>query len=661
MKPNPYYRLVLLLLSTMLWSQPWIANDELFNPSGVPSVTFSAPHFADLDNDSDLDLILGGSNVGILFLENIGSVTDPQFSLTEFVTHDINSLEGEIAAAGDLDSDGDLDLVTGGYIGLTCFWNTGTPEIPVLQRDTLLLSGLSCGANPAPTLADVNGDSLLDLMIGRSENGSLKYYLNSGVRTVPAFNEDNAVEPGIDVGLYAYPNLSDPDEDDDYDILVGRDDIGLRYYRNEGTAQSPAWNDHSEYVNGLASNEYFTVPCLVDLNGNGKVDLVYGHYGGPLVYYTNSGTGITPNWTINTSTFGGVLDAGGASNPCLFDFDADGDLDMLSGYNMGGLKYYRNIGTPASSAWEEDNSAFGSIDLSIYSSVAVGDINGDQLPDLLMGDVGSGLYLYENTGSGFVHNTAHFSGISIGWWLIPQLVDIDFDSDLDIVVANDGGNIYLYVNQGSILSPAYVMDGDYFSAIAGPSNSAPAVVDLDRDGDYDLLVGGISGTVQYFQNTGNALNPVWVDASALFTGVETDQNATPAFGDLDNDGDADLVLGDYDGTFRYFENQNTTTGLSDGDQPGPVEFSVAAVYPNPFNNQITFSMIIPAAGLITIDFFNLLGQRVYTTASDYQVAGTVLLTVPFPESMASGIYLHNIRYQSVNRINSHTGRVIYLK
>ncbi len=654
--------IAMALITTIANAQNWYQNDGVYNTSGVPSLTFSAPRFADLDNDNDFDLVLSGSDSPPVMLENIGSASNPSFSETGFISHNITALEADLCTLADLDNDGDFDLIASGYGGLTYFNNTGSIITPSFTRDTLVFAGLNVGNNPAPTIADINGDGAPDLIIGLSESGALKYYINSGSSTTAEFLESNAMLLGIDVGLYAYPELVDPDGDGDWDLLVGRDDLNLYYYRNDGTAQEPNWSSNNSYCSGLAGNHYFTTPTMVDLNGNGLLDIVYGHYGGLLNYFNNTGTANNPVWTENLSPFGGNLDVGGASNPCMFDWDADGDLDLISGFNMGGLKYFHNIGTVAGSAWEAAHSVFSAIEgESIYSSVAVGDLDNNGYPDLVMGFLTNVLVFYENTGSQYVANTNHFNNLDIGWWLIPRLMDMDNDYDLDVVVANDDGDLHYFETQGTITNPSFVLIGGYFSGINGPSNSSPALADYDSDGDIDILLGGISGDLEYYENTGTTATPVWTENSTLFSNVSVHQNAAPAFGDLDGDGDLDLTIGAYNGTFSYFENRNPIVSI-ENDQPTlPNQISVNSVFPNPFNRSATFSIAGEKSGKIIIDIYDLAGRH-HRRHSAYINAGeSSLVTITMPLNAGSGVYMYQVSDLYQKTIKSATGKIIYLK
>lgn len=542
--------LLALLSIQLLFSQPWQMDNTVFNPSGIPSLTFSQPRFADLDGDGDKDFMLGSSNYAPMFVQNTGSSATPAFAMGANIAPAVSHLDAEMIVAADMDGDGDLDLVSGGFTGLHLYLNTGTVTAPVFAEQYGYFSGLSVGSYPVPDMADVDNDGDKDMVIGLSEDGGVRLYTNTGTVANGIFSESNMQIIG-DVGLYAYPVFCDLDSDNDQDILVGRDSHGFIYFQNTGNSSLGNWQSESSSFAGLGQADYWNSPDLVDLNNDGLFDLVFGTASGPLQYYVNAGTAETPVWQLNSSLFGGVIDVGGASSPVFFDFDADGDLDMISGSQMGNIKYFRNTGTLHAPAWEEDSDYFASIDHSIYAAVAIGDVNGDNLPDAIIGDLSGHLYYHRNTGTGFIHEAFVLTNVSLGGWSVPRLLDMDGDNDLDLVAGNEAGNLRYYQNQGTSLLPDWVEVAAYFGTIDVGTNCSPCFADIDGDGDWDFLAGDLPGDLNCFMKQGFG----WTENTTLFSGISTDQNAAPALVDLDRDGDLDLVLGDYDGTFKYYRNQ----------------------------------------------------------------------------------------------------------
>jgi FG-GAP-like repeat len=595
-----------VLFSSVISGQPWLQNDAIYNTSGVPSLTFSQPRFADLDSDGDMDIILGNTNDAPLYVENIGSSILPAFTVGDDIFAGISALDAEMTVAADLDADGDLDLISGGFNGLSFFENIGNANEPEFQQIGGFFYGLTTSQNPIPDLADVDADNDLDLVVGFSESGAVKIYLNGGTSGSAQFSESNAILLG-DVGLYAYPYFCDLDADDDMDIVVGRDSHGFVYYQNTGSAISGIWEEDSSVFSGIGNDTYWNSPGMVDLNGDGTFDLIFGTAAGPLQYFVNNGTATNPSWQENTILFGGVIDVGGASNPVLFDFDDDGDFDLVSGSQLGDIKYYENVGTASAPAWQEDSSYFGSIDHSIYSSITVGDVNGDELPDAIVGDLNGGFYFHQNTGSGFIFDPEMLSSVALGGWSAPRLVDMDADEDLDIVAGNEAGNLFYFENTGSASSPIWLETVSFFNGIDVGSDCVPTVGDLNMNSNLDIVTGNLFGEVQFFGNN----EGTWMENPFIMAGISSDQNATPALADLDNDGDLDLTLGDYDGTFSYYENLFYVVE-ADHDLP---QISVIELnnFPNPFNPSTTISFdVTQASSYATIEIYNLKGQKVKT-------------------------------------------------
>jgi hypothetical protein len=603
---------IICLLLPVLWiftletyAQPWVQNDAIFNPSGIPSLPFSQPRFADLDGDGDPDLIIGNTEDKPYFMENSGSATNPAFTIGADIFAGISFLDAEMGVCADIDGDGDLDFIAGGFTGLNLFTNTGTISSPVFEKTEGFFDGLNVGSNPVPDLADVDNDGDLDMVVGLSESGMVKLYVNLGSPVMAQFTEASAIEIG-DVGLYAYPNFCDLDADNDLDLLVGRDEHGFIYYQNTGTPNTAIWETNINTFAGLGNETYWNSPELTDLNGDGKFDLIFGSASGPLNYYLNSGTPTSPTWQLNTTLFGGVLDVGGASNPNFIDWDGDADLDMFTGSQLGDIKYFENTGTTSGPAWEENSSYFTSLKHSIYSAVAIGDVNDDGLFDAIVGDLSGKLYYHRNTGSGFFFETEVLSTVNLGGWSAPRLVDFDNDEDLDIVAGNEAGNLTYLENQGSAASPAWVIIPGFFGGIDVGTNCVAALGDLDGDGDLDIITGNLWSEVQFFENLGES----WVENPEPIEGITGNQNTTPAFADLDGDGDLDIILGQYNGTFNYYRNQRIVSAITVQNQIKP--FTLKPVFPNPFKSFTTISFELSEVSDMMLQIFDQSGHKILT-------------------------------------------------
>jgi len=637
-------------------AQTWQQNDLIFNPSGIPSVSFSQPRFADLDSDGDLDLILGSIDEPPLYFENIGTPAAPDFQAGPDLFAPVSGLDAEMGICADLDDDGDLDLITGGFTGLHLFENTGDTALAQFAEAEGFFAGLTDYAYPVPTLADLDADGDQDLLLGLSESGQLIFYPNGGDPDSAVFLQAQS-QFWYDVGLYAYPWLADLDNDGDVDLLTGRDATRFYYYRNIGDSTVWLWQADNTVFAGLAQATYWNSPCLADLSGDGLKDLIYGTADGPLNYYVNTGSALSPAWTEQFSLFGGVLDAGGASSPVLFDVDDDGDLDLVSGSQLGDIKHFRNVGTAQAPAWEPDHGPFSAIDHSIYSSITLGDVDSDSLADAVVGDLSGQLFFHRNTGSGFLYDAAVFDGIDLGYTSVPRLVDMDGDGDLDLAAGNEDGLLFYFENTGTADSAAWSEIPGFFQGIDVGSHCSPTLADFDDDGDIDLFTGDLFHEVQFFENVAGE----WVEDPPQTDGILAGQNAAPALGDIDGDGDLDLAVGNYDGTFNYFENIRPTRVVSTDDKGQPAGFQVTVAHPNPFNGSTTLSGAAPGAGRLEVRIFNILGQQVHRRTIDLTTAGPFAFRVDLPDHLAAGIYPYVVTYRGRPGLFHHYGKLVYLK
>src|SRR5262249_12491222 len=142
------------------------------------------------------------------------------------------------------------------------------------------------------------------------------------------------------------------------------------------------------------------------------------------------------------------------------------------------------------------------------------------------------------------------------------------DGKIDLVVGCSDGTLAYFKNTGT----AYAQQtgsANPFNGVDVGQYSAPALADVDRDGDLDAVVGefDITGNppLNYFQNTGTTTSPTYTQQTGTanpFNSLSVGANATVAFADVEADGDLDLVVGCADGTLSYFQNTATTIATS---------------------------------------------------------------------------------------------------
>jgi len=87
----------------------------------------------------------------------------------------------------------------------------------------------------------------------------------------------------------------------------------------------------------------------------------------------------------------------------------------------------------------------------------------------------------------------------------------------------------------------------------------PTFADIDNDGDFDLFVGEFDGNINFYRNTGTASNPIFALETKNFASIDVGDFSTPTFTDIDNDGDFDLFVGELDGNINFYRNDGTAT------------------------------------------------------------------------------------------------------
>lgn len=264
-------------------------------------------------------------------------------------------------------------------------------------------------------------------------------------------------------------------------------------------------------------------------------------------------------------------DIGSASKPAFADLNNDGDVDLVAGESYYNSSTFFNSGTAASPIFSS-YSQFTTSYAMFYGAPVFIDIDNDGDLDFVFGDDSGRLVLFTNTGtaSAQVHanypnnypsqySSGPFSGIDVGSFATPVFVDIDNDGDKDLFIGNSVGNIFYYKNTGTSGSPVFTAQtgvDNPFNGVDVGSYAAPSFTDLDNDGDQDAVIGETGGTLLYYKNTGTATAAAFTQQTGSgnpFNGIDVGNWSAPAFTNLDNDSDKDLIVGKLDGGFSYFE------------------------------------------------------------------------------------------------------------
>ena len=388
----------------------------------------------------------------------------------------IGAFQGSLHGANtmaleDVDQDGDHDLFWGDFFepGLLLIENTGTCATPVLRgtpRPWPLGDPVGTSGYNAPALGDVDRDGDMDLIMGVL--GGAFDPKTSGVENLYQFEQGadggfQVVTPRlirtVDVGSESFPALTDLDGDGDLDLLISNkiDTVNNRrghlyVLENTGSATSPAFTARGA-VPGL-TDQYHYAPAFGDLDGDGDEDVVMGSWSDRMAYYRNDGPGggaggILPQWTLVDSA-AATLSRGRYTTPTLGDLDADGDLDLLVGESSGALNYYRNDGGPGAPAFELVSDEYQDIDLGRRSVPKLVDLDADGDLDLAVGYEIEGVRIFLNEGSPrepvFVETDP--IPVPVPAFATPVFADLDGDGDLDLLAGGIGGGLVFYRRVG---------------------------------------------------------------------------------------------------------------------------------------------------------------------------------------------------------------------
>lgn len=513
-------------------------------------------------------------------------------------------------------------------------------SVQVSEEDGLLELPWAGGLNhPQFSNIDFNADGRNDLLV----------FDKSGDKLIClTMNESNELEIAPEYReMFTNQHLPSRGRLHDWILLRdfnadGKNDIftysngGLAVYRNDGTADTLIFTLMtgkllSNYGSGNI-NIYVSptdLPAIMDVDGDTDMDLVtFSLFGTSAEYHQNQSIELyghadslimvlaDPCWgnfeedpstiAVNLSitckggnNIGNVQESAANSGAHSgftmlgLDKDGDGDQDLaLSVVSFNTMNILTNGGDANSANMTEQDLTFpqilGNTDpVNIYTFPAafLADVNNDGKDDILAspyqennGHDHEGSYLYLNSSStdydlSFVKNNfLQDEMIELGTAAYPVLFDYDQDGLDDLLVGNRGyfqstgvytSQLAYYRNTGTGTVPAFTLQTRDLLDISSLSlgNVSPTFGDIDDDGDYDMIIGDATGRVHLFENSAGANNPCAFSLTAPgYQNIDiTGQFATPFLYDVDGDLLLDMVIGERNGNLNLYVNEGTPT------------------------------------------------------------------------------------------------------
>ncbi len=564
---------------------PFVVTRADGSPYALPflgGLDVPRPQFTDIDGDGDMDLFLQEYSNSLWFFENTGSGGAPRFEWRTDRFLEIDTAEWFRFI--DLDNDGLFDLLSESPVSrIRHYRNTGTKKAPAFTLVGELRDGTGApmfmDRQNIPALADIDCDGRLDMLVGRVEGVVDRYEA-----TAPGVAQFSLIAEryeGIEIiGGIGMPTtrhganalaLGDFDADGDQDLFWGDFfEPAILLIENVGsTCSNPSFQSEPvtlPFAAGTRTSGY-NAPAPVDMDGDGDLDFFLGVIGGAFNpirtgednFYFWERTAAKA-FTLRTRRFLDGIDHGSDAAPAFADIDADGDLDLIVGSKIDAqtgsypsLQVYRNDGTRTAPRFR----AMDPVRLvDAYNfTPAAGDLDADGDIDLIVGTWNQDLVFVRNEGTPQVPRWVPDPAGAIkpprASHLAPALGDLDNDGDLDLIAGQANGMLLYYRNTGSRRAPKFTLVTDKLDDLKVGRRSTPTLIDVDGDGLLDLVIGHEDrGPLMVARNAGTRTSPKFVMAEPL--PMPFPPISAPAFADIDGDGVQDLLVGTTSGGMRFY-------------------------------------------------------------------------------------------------------------
>jgi hypothetical protein len=353
------------------------------------------------------------------------------------------------------------------------------------------------------------------------------------------------------------PTIADVNGDGIPDVVFGHQDARVRVLSGATGAELPGWPQYAVVKNGPAAID--STPAVADLDGNGRKEIVVGvgstwvaHQNGGVVVFNANGTTrcrFLTHDVMNTTTSAGVPDGyadGVFSSPAIGDITGDGHPDIVFGSFDHGIYAIDRFCHQIFRYDVEDT---------VWSSPALYDVDGDGRDEILIGNdqfaggwddwSGGEFRVLKWTPTGAVQLWIHKVNDTV--WSSPAIGDIDGDGRVEVVV---GAGTFYHRSDGYKIFAWHADDGSTVPhwpvTTAGTTGGSPALGDLNGDGIPEVVEGGGDGIIRAYHGNGTMM---WSKRLTFNNVRGGGAVSTPIIADLNGDGHNDVGVGNDWGFF----------------------------------------------------------------------------------------------------------------
>ncbi len=620
-------------LKALSYNQPGLKVDL-----GVGLWAWPLP--VDYDDDGDLDLLVScpdkPSN-GIYFFENPGrgaGETLPIFKAGKRVgptghNVQISYVNGQARILREnLEF---IDFKTNGF-------DKGTPIYP--------RSNIHAGKTRARMwrYVDWEGDGDQDLVIGigdwseyvwdqaydaegRWRNGPLHGWVYL-IENIDGRYSDQPVQvqaAGSPVDVYGWPspNFADFDQDGDLDLLCGEFLDGFTYFQNIGSRSEPVYASGTRLQGSdgspLVMHLQMITPTAIDWDNDGDQDLIVGDEDGRVALIENVSPRAATIPVFRQPVYfqqeADTLKFGALATPFAYDWDHDGDEDIVCGNTAGNIGVFLNLdgkGTQwgAPTLIEADGKPFrilagsnGSIQGPAeakwgYTTLSIADWDDDGRDDLIVNGIWPRLTLLQNTPQGFTERPLPFwskeappaffwkqgmaENFQSQWRTTPFATDFDEDGHLDLVMLDQEG--YLTCQSQTRSETRIFVDEDNEPIRLSKQSSGRSgrykidVVDWDGDGRTDILVNSENAT--WYRNCEDRQGTIVLKKIGnLARRNVAGHTSSPSTCDFDGNGKPDLLVGAENGRIYYIKHEDCISYSGNQLKARPAHPKIAPRFP----------------------------------------------------------------------------------